>query len=231
LIDPLARAGYHVWAVDFIGYGLSDKPEHVTYHLDFFLDQLTSFMEAKGITKAHLVGNSMGGGLALNLALSYPLQVSSLSLFNALGYPLELPFSVSICRHISHLWSPFLGPRMVRHTLKSIVYNGEEISDEQVEAYCLPYRLPGGIAATLLTLQQFDNRHLVKMTEQYSALKHPMLIIWGEKDSQIPFSHYEKFVHDFPSAKKLLISKCGHMPQEETPHEVLSTLLEFLQEH
>lgn len=230
LIDPLAKAGYHVWAVDLIGYGLSDKPEHVTYDIAFFEDQVTAFMKEKGISKAHLVGNSMGGGLALNIALSHPQQVSSLSLLNALGYPHELPFYISICRYISQIWTPFLGPRMVRHTMNYIVYNREEISDEQVEAYSLPYRFPGGITATLLTLQQFDNKHLLNMEQHYPSLQHPMLVIWGEHDSQIPVSHFDKFAHDFPHAQKLLIPKCGHIPQEETPQEVLTSLLDFLQD-
>lgn len=227
LIDPLAKAGYHVWAIDLIGFGLSDKPEHVPYNSDFFIDQLRAFMDAKGISKAHFVGNSMGGGLALNLAISDPLLVSSLSLLNALGYPHDLPWMVSVCRYIRQIWTPLLGPRMVRETMKSIVYDQRNITDEQVEAYSLPYRLPGGIMATLLTLQQFDNQKIVSMVKQYSSTQ-PMLVIWGEQDCQLPFNHFEKFITDFPNARKLLIPQCGHLPQEESPHEVLSTLLEFL---
>lgn len=231
LIDPLAHAGYHVWAVDLVGYGLSDKPEHVAYNIDFFLAQVKAFMEAKGISQTHLVGNSMGGGLALKLALSYPLQVSSLSLINALGYPQDLPYYVLICRHINQLWTPFLGPRMVRHTLSHIVYDKENISDDQVEAYALPYRLPGGISATLLTLQQYDNKHLFEMAQQYSQLHQPMLVVWGEHDQLLPFSHYESFNRDFPRATKLLIPQCGHIPQEEAPQLVVPALLDFLQNH
>lgn len=228
LIDPLAKSGYHVWAIDLIGFGLSDKPENETYNIPFFIDQIISFMQAKSISKAHIIGNSMGGGLALNIALYYPSQVASLSLLNALGYPHELPFYVLIARHISSIWTPFLGPRMVRQTLNYIVYDQHNISEEQVNAYTLPYRLPGGITSTLLTLQQFDNQILVNMTKQYPHLKHPILVIWGEHDSQIPVAHYEKFVADFPKAQKLLIPKCGHIPQEESPSEVLSALLDFL---
>ena len=229
LLEPLAQAGYHVWAVDLIGFGLSDKPEHVTYNLDFFIKQVTDFMESKQIDKAHLIGNSMGGGIALKLGLLHPSKTSSLILLSALGYPHDLPFYVTICRHIRQIWSPFLGQSMVRHSMRYIMYDQQKISDEQVEAYTLPYRLPGGIAATLLTLQQFDNQYLIEMSQQYNTLQKPMLVIWGEQDCQIPVSHYEKFMRDFSHAQGLLIPDCGHIPQEEHPREVLKSVLGFLE--
>jgi pimeloyl-ACP methyl ester carboxylesterase len=230
LIDPLAKAGYHVWAIDLIGYGLSDKPNNATYHIDFFVQQVDAFMEAKGISKAHLIGNSMGGGLALLIALDRPHRAKSLTLISALGYPLDMPLYLSLGKHISQIWAPFLGPRMVRRCLYDIVCNKELVSDEQVEAYCLPYRFPGGITASLLTLRQFDNQYLIEMGKRYSTLLYPMLIIWGDYDWLIPVSHYEKFLNDFPNAKRLLIRDCGHIPQEEAPEQVLAAILEFLQE-
>jgi pimeloyl-ACP methyl ester carboxylesterase len=229
LTDPLSQAGYHIWAIDLIGYGLSDKPHHVPYDVDFFVQQVESFMEAKGISNAHLVGNSMGGGLALNIALEYPQRVRSLILLSALGYPLDLPLYLSIGRHINQIWAPFLGPRMVRLCLNEIVYDQELVSDEQVDAYCLPYRLPGGITASILTLQKFDNQRLIEMGSRYTTLHYPLLVIWGDHDWLVPVSHYEKFLRDFPHAKRLLITNCGHIPQEEAPQQVLAAILEFLQ--
>jgi|GEM_PF-367343 len=229
LMEPLAQAGYHLWAIDLIGYGLSDKPEHLLYNADFFVEQVKAFMEGKGIAKAHLVGSSMGGGLALSLAIAHPLRVHSLTLLSALGYPLDLPLYVSLSRHISLIWAPFLGPRMVRYCLKELVFDRDSVTNEQVEAYSLPYRFPGGVAASLLTLQQFDNQRLIEMSSAYSSLTHPILIIWGQHDTLIPMSHYKKFLKDFPHAETQLIVNCGHIPQEEKPKEVLEALLTFLQ--
>jgi pimeloyl-ACP methyl ester carboxylesterase len=228
LMTPLAEAGYHVWAIDLIGYGLSDKPDHAVYSIDFFVQQVNAFMEAKGITQAHMVGNSMGGGLALSLALAHPQQVRSLILLSALGYPLDMPLYLSLGRHINQIWAPFLGPTMVRHGLKQIVYNEKLVTDEQVEAYSLPYRFPGGVTASLLTLQKFDNQRLAEMGRQYASLSYPVLIIWGDHDTLIPIHHYEKFLKDFPHADKLLITHCGHIPQEEAPEQVLTAISAFL---
>lgn len=228
LIDPLAKAGYHVWAIDLIGFGLSDKPDQGAYNVEFFVQQVNAFMDAQGIAKAHLVGNSMGGGLALSIALAHPNRVNSLILLSALGYPLDLPLYLSIGRHISQIWIPFLNPTMVRQSLKQIVYQKDKISDEQVEAYSLPYRFPGGLTASLLTLRNFDNQRLVEMGQHYATLPYPILVIWGDHDTLIPVSHYEKFLHDFPHAERLLITNCGHIPQEEAPQEVLAAVLAFL---
>lgn len=228
LIDPIAEAGYHVWAIDLMGFGLSDKPEQACYHTDFFIGQIEAFMEEKKIQRAHVVGNSMGGGMALILAMNHPEKVQSLMLLSALGYPLDMPLYLSFAAHFNQIWVPFLGPKMVKYCLENIVANKQVITKEQVEAYSLPYRLPGGITASLKTLQKFDNQLLIELGKHYSSFSFPILIIWGEEDTLIPTAHYRKFLKDFPHADHLLIPHCGHIPQEENPQEVLSAALKFL---
>lgn len=228
LMDPLAEAGYHVWAIDLVGYGLSDKPDHAAYNLDFFVHQIQDFMKAKGIDKAHFLGSSMGGGLALSTAISHPESVQSLILLSPLGYPLDLPLYLSLGRYAKHIWSPFLGPALIRYGLERIVYDKERITDEQIEAYILPYRFPGGVSSSITTLQKFDNQQLVEMSENYPQLKVPALVIWGDHDALIPMTHFEKFAKDFPHADMLLIHNCGHIPQEEEPDQVIAATLEFL---
>lgn len=230
LIDPLADAGYHVWAIDFVGYGLSDKPSDAPYTFDFFLDQIDAFMESMEIPHAHITGHSMGGGLALNMAFTYPHRVKSLTLISALGYPLKMPMHLSIARHIHPIWKPFLVPSHIRRCLKNIVYDEKNITDEQVHAYSLPYQLPGGIAATLATLRQFDNQRLLEMEQNYPSLNFPVSIIWGEHDQLLPLDHYKKFTRDFALGRFLLLNDCGHIPQEEKPEEVLAELLDFFQQ-
>lgn len=228
IAEPLATMGHHVWAIDLVGFGLSDKPPHASYHVDFFARQIHDFMEDQGIEKAHFMGNSLGGGLSLIMALEYPSKVESLTLLAALGYPIDFPIYLAIGRYFESIWTPFLGPTMVREVLKQVVYDKDSVTEDQVAAYSLPYRFPGGIKTSLLTLQNFDNQRLKEMEKQYSFLKHPVLIIWGENDPLLPVDHYKKFVCDLPHAKELLIPQCGHIPQEEAPHEVLKAVISFL---
>ena len=231
LIEPLSSAGYHVWVLDLVGYGLSDKPDHVPYTPDFFIEQINAFMQEHQLSKAHLIGNSMGGGLALNMTLKHSEKVQSLTLISALGYPLELPFYLKFGCYLNKIGVNFINPTMIRIGLHQIIHDKNKVTDEQVEAYFLPYRFPGGSLASILTLRQFDNQILVDLGKDYHQIKQPLLVIWGDQDTLIPVSHYEKFCHEFPHAHRLLIPNCGHIAQEEEPEQVTSALLDFLQKH
>lgn len=227
IITPLAEAGYHVWAIDLLGFGLSDKPVDIGYDVFLHLEQIADFMDGMKIPKAHLVGNSMGGGLALGMASLYSEKVQSITLITALGYPLE-SWSVRIGQWLGSWIGPFLGPKAVRHGLHEIVYKTENITDEQVEAYSLPYRLQGGIEASIGVLQSFDNAKLKWLHQFFKKLKLPILVIWGDKDPLIPVSHYQQFLEDFPAASRCLIEDCGHIPHEEASKEVEAAILDFL---
>lgn len=229
LIDPLAEAGYHIWAIDLLGYGLSDKPFEAPYTIEFFLEQIEAFMDGQQIPHAHLIGNSMGGGLALGMGLFYPQRVKSLTLIAALGYPLDLTFYLIVGKNFGHLLAPLLGPAMIRQGMSDIVYNKQSITDEQIAAYSLPYQFPGGTLASTLTLEKFDNQRLATLSQRYKEITQPILVIWGEQDHLIPVSHYYQFIQDFPLCKRTLIHNCGHIPQEEAPDQVIPSILDFLQ--
>lgn len=227
LIKPLEEAGFHVWAIDLIGFGLSDKPD-LEYDFDLFLQQITDFMRDKNIAHAHLIGGSMGGGLCLGVALLHPESVHSVTLINALAYPLDIPLYATIGKILSPLWGLFFGPNMIQKGLEQLVYSKETVTEEQVKEYTLPYYLPGGNSAAQSTLRNFDNQKLLTLSRQFKNIQCPLLILWGRHDNLIPFAHYESFCRDFPLANKVLIEECGHIPHEEKPKEVLNAILSFL---
>lgn len=228
LIDPLAEAGFHVWAIDLLGFGLSDKPIGIPYDMDFFVQQLQDFLQDHDIQKTHVVGNSLGGGLSLELAVACPQRVKSLSLITALGYPLKLNWYLILGKTMGHLMGPLLNPTIIRKGLEEVMYDKSLITDEQVQAYSMPYRFPGGTSASISVLGNFDNGRLERLCTKYENMHCPVLVIWGENDSVIPLSHYQCFIRDFPHAKKVVIPNCGHIPQEENPKQVEKTMVEFL---
>ncbi len=73
-----------------------------------------------------------------------------------MGYPLELPLYLSMGKYIHYLFAPFINSNVVRNGLEQLVFHKETISEEQVQAYFLPYRLPGGMSAAVNTLKNFD---------------------------------------------------------------------------
>lgn len=231
LMTPLSEAGFHVWSIDLIGFGLSDKPIETRYDQDLFVEQVIRFMQEKNIPSAHFVGNSMGGGIALRTALDHAEKVRSLTLISALAYPLSIPTYLYFLRHIDFIWGPFLNPPVIRKCLEEIMCKKELVTDDQVEAYTLPYRFSGGTKASLLTMQHFDFDKLENLHKRFSCITQPLLLVWGDKDSLIPVSHFDRFSQDFPECEKLLLKNCGHIPQEEYPEEVLEILIPFLEKN
>ncbi|MBA3720845.1 MAG: alpha/beta hydrolase [Parachlamydiaceae bacterium] len=230
IIDDLAKAGYHVWTLDLLGFGLSDKPLGVPYGLNLFLEQINSFMDVKGINKAHIIGNSMGGGLSLGMAITYPQKIISLTLIDALGYPLDLPFPLKISKALGEAIKHFQGKFLVRRMLEDIVYDPKTITDEQVEAYTIPLQMPGGSEAYSATLESLENKQLIELGQNFKKIQIPVLLIWGAEDKWIPLNNFENFSRDFPKAQKVILKQCGHIPQEECPQESSAAIIHFLSE-
>lgn len=227
LIDELAEAGYHVWALDLLGFGYSDKPPKAQYGLDLFIAQIEAFMGEMGIRSASLVGHSMGGGLSLATSILHGDRVQSLVLIDALAYPIKLPIYFFLTKVLGNLSRPFFGKGMTKRILKDLMHDPKKISQEQIEAYSLPYDMPGGKYALIRTLQNFRPEELDQLAPHFKNIKVPILLIWGEQDKWMPQSYYQQLSKALPHAQHALIANCGHIPQEEYPQTTLKAILKF----
>ena len=90
LVIPALAENFRVVAPDMVGFGFSDRPKDVTYSLQTWADQTVGVMDALGIEKAHLIGNSFGGGIALRLATRHPDRVQKMVLMGSMGVPFEI---------------------------------------------------------------------------------------------------------------------------------------------
>lgn len=225
LLDALAQAGYHVWSLDLIGFGQTDKPD-LPYGKDLFVDQVNQFMEAQGINSATLVGNSMGGGIALTMAIEHPKKVESLILIDPLAFPVRFPYYFAIPKIFGNLTKPFFGRMLTKAILTDIMYNPQKITEEQITAYTLPLQMKGGREAFIKTLQSFSPAEFEQLSKHYKELQIPLLVIWGREDRLMKPSYRTKF-HLFPNAKIVEIPFCGHIPQEECPQPVIQAILNF----
>ena len=90
VVVPSLAEDFHVVAPDMVGFGYSDRPEGVTYGLQTWADQTVGLMDTLGIEKAHLVGNSFGGAIALRIATQHPQRVGKLVLMGSMGVPFEI---------------------------------------------------------------------------------------------------------------------------------------------
>lgn len=229
LLDPLVKAGYKVWAIDLLGFGYSDKPLDIHYNLELYLDQIKAFMHEMRISKADMIAHSMGGTVALGMAIYHPEQVNSLTLISAMAYPFTLPLGFRIAKRFPTIIKFFCGLAFVRESRKQLVKNvAVSCTPQKVNEAAEPYFLKNGPDAAFTILQRFDNQLLIEMSQKYNQIKADTLIIWGKEDPLIPCKHSEFFKRDMPHSEIFLLSDCGHIPHEEFPKEAEAAIVNFL---
>ena len=209
-------AKYHVYALDQIGFGHSDKPL-LDYKIATFVDFLHAFMQSQNLSKATLVGNSLGGWIALDFAARHPEMVDKLVLVDSAGLPWGKAIAVDL--------NPASLEDM-RTLLDSIFYDKKMVSEEFVlqaftnhvhnnDGYTIQRTLAG------FAQNQFED---AKLASIHSAT----LVVWGRQDELIPVSSGEKLRDGIPGAKLVVFEHCGHVPQLEKPAEFNQALIDFL---
>ena len=93
-VFPMLSSEHHVYALDLVGFGYTDRPAGMVYNMDAWVKQTIDFMDALGIEKADLVGNSFGGALALALAVKHPSRVRKLVLMGSMGVTFPLSYGL-----------------------------------------------------------------------------------------------------------------------------------------
>lgn len=228
-IPELARH-FRVIAVDLKGFGLSERPTAGDYSLSAQARLVGDFMEHLDIQQAVVLGHSMGGEVALRLAIDFPRKVNRLILVDSATHSLT---------HRGARVSLFLRPllpllalftlhsgRFRRISLRSAVYDPAHLTPEVLEGYFRPTRVRGHLAG--LGRMLVDRRADPPLDP--SAVTQPTLILWGEHDRWLPPSHGERLHEQIPESRLVLIPRAGHLPLEERPEESNRAILEFLRE-
>lgn len=227
---PVFAKTHAVYAPDFPGYGRSEKPWGFDYTFAGFAQWLGSFLDALGISRAALVGSSMGGAVALRFALDRPERVSRLVLIGAPVYLGNVPQMLWTMRRpvLSRLLEPFLGRWTVRLVAPTAFLDAGLITEDVVEEYSLALKTREGRHAAAETLRRCLSPELPALISRYRELKPPVLFLRGDHDGVVDDASAERFCGSVPRGKFLRIPVCGHMPQEEKPDAVSAALAEFL---
>ena len=230
----LHKQGYNIWALDLKGFGWSEKPRFGKYDPYSLMNDVVDWMDAMGLEKAVLVGNSLGGGIASLMALVYPEKVSRLVLINSLA-PYDIPHPLII--RLSHLpLAPHLARlavsrEVVRYYLKQVFYNSRFVTPEKVEAYYGPLCLPGCLYAQTLVARAMNPEPFLRFTEGNYQVQAPVLVIWGENDRWIPLQYGQQLLGEkMGKGTFVVLPECGHMPQEEKPVDTARAILDFLRD-
>lgn len=224
-IEPLAR-DFHVFALDQIGFGQSDKPL-ANYHTGMLSEFLVDFLKAVNVPKASLVGNSMGAGVALYTAVHFPQAVDRIVLADGGGFraasggasPAPTP-EAARRRQIQNS----VTREETREFFKILFHDKSLVTDKMVDEQ-LALRLRS--AFTITKMQEGGERG--SLTEaQVHAVKAPTLILWGKYDELANPAGADRLERAIPGSQKILIDDCGHMPQLEKAAEFNRLVRDFL---
>jgi pimeloyl-ACP methyl ester carboxylesterase len=230
----LASAGFRTIAVDLPGFGDSVKPLLAPYHPPFFARAMVDLMDALGIDRAHVAGNSMGGRVALELGLRYPDRVRKLALIApSLAWRRGRPWAPFV-----RLLRPELGfvqatPRWVIESIVSRIVPAASGGwvHAGVDEFLRAYLTPRGRVALYAAARNIylEEPHGEKgFWTRLELLQAACLFVWGRLDRLVPIGFARHVAGVLPAAEQLYLD-CGHVPQLERPAETHAAIAAFLQ--
>jgi 2-hydroxy-6-oxonona-2,4-dienedioate hydrolase len=225
-IAELAK-DFHVFALDQIGYGQSDKPL-ANYHTGMLAEFLVDFLNAVNVQKASLVGNSMGASVALYTAVHYPAKVNAIVLADGGGFrPAAAPAAAAPSAEAlrRRALQNSTTREETREFFRILFHDKSLVTDKMVDEQ-LAMRLRS--AFTISKIQEAGDRGSLS-EEEVRGVKAPTLVVWGKYDELANPAGADRLERTIPGAKKVIIDNCGHMPQLEKADEFNRTVREFLQ--
>ncbi len=220
----LAEHGYRTIVPDTMGYGYSTKPTEGSFSLDDVAGQYKELLEAIGVDRVTVVGNSQGGAIAIAMALRYPDLVEKLVLMAPGGLETRETYMAmeGIKAMIRVLYKEGISKETMRKVFTLQLHDESKITDEVIEER---YQ----VAMT----QHKDNIARIQVAnqeDQLCELACPVLCFWGANDKFCPSSGAAKVAERCKSSRTVLISKCGHWVMVEYPTLFNNLTLQFLEE-
>lgn len=228
---PRLASTYRVVAPDLNGFGYTQRPEGFKSYTGFGqVAMLLSLMDELGIERAHVVGHSYGGALALTLAHQHPERVRSLVLIDAAHpkYLHERRTALAAVKPILGLYlrSVALRPENVRQALENTIHDDRQVTPEVVDAYFERLRVEGATRAYFGLTAPYEAQPAPVV---FREIETPTLAIWGQDDPLISVEtglHASQELGDLRSF--VVLSDTGHAPHEERPGAVVRLIREFL---
>jgi pimeloyl-ACP methyl ester carboxylesterase len=226
---------FHIITVDFPGHGLTRAPQGYRLAGDGLADFVNGFALKLALPPFAVAGNSMGGGVAWQVAARYPERVNALILVDAAGFPNEkppaaVPLAFRILQYrIGRAFLRNIDNRpLINEGLKTDVYDKTLITPALVDRWAEFQRAPGHRAILMALDPHAFSQASTAVLQQINV---PTLILHGESDVLIEPAAARKFAAAIPGAKLITYPQVGHLPQIEIPRRSADDVAEFLQAH
>jgi len=227
-LAAVAAAGFRVIAFDNRGFGLSDKPA-APYDNAAYARLAIALMDSLRLTDAVLVGHSMGGAIAAQVAIEYPRRVRGLVLVGSAGLGARDPLLFRMARWpvLGRVVLAFRGRGFTARLLRSTYFDPVRVTAADVDQYYAPVAQPQYGRALMGVLRQFRFDALQGRLDRIAA---PTLVLWGEEDRWVPLGLGRALAAGITRSAFLSVARAGHSVQEEAPDEVNHLVIRFLKD-
>ena len=222
-----ASAGHPAIAVDLPGFGCSDRPWPFDYTVEGAAHGLTDFLDVRGIGRAVLVGNSLGGAAAMLIAAEHPERVAALVLVAPATSEAPIVWPVLLLRapRLGEIALALASRPLVAYGLRSWLFaGGARVTDHAIDDAWFPLTIPGTRRAALAATRSNPRRYVGIETR----IRVPTLIIWGREDRMLPVREGERLAAGIAGSRFVVLADAGHLPQREQPAAFSRAVAEFL---
>ena len=219
-------AGYRVILPDLIGYGASSKPEGLDYTLALFTDTLYDALRQHGIERATLIGNSLGGGVAIQMTLDHPEFAEKLVLMAPGCVATRESYFVmpGIAKMVSSFGSPDFNLAEQRQLIANLMHeesHGHITEALVAERFAVARTQPKDVLARMRTPD---------LSPRLGELKQPIFVLWGLNDEFCPEAHSRLFLDACSNVRAITFARTGHWVQVERANEFNRYSIDFLNE-
>lgn len=221
-VHAFTEAGYRVIVPDLPGFGFSDKPENVQYHLDYFVGYLFELLDALDIESFALIGNSLGGAISLGMALAAPHRVKSLVLMAPGGLEeRDAYFAMPAMSLMTQVFGGGVNRESLGEFVRTgLVYDGSKVDEDLLSQRWEVYQQQND--------QVMKTMVVPNMSERLGELRCPVLVFWGANEIMMPESGFRTLAQGIEDVRLVMVSRCGHWVMLEHPRLFNRTTLDFL---
>lgn len=227
LVIPKLATSRRVIAPDMVGFGYTDRPEGMKYNMKTWAKQAIDFLDALGIEKTDIVGNSFGGALALALAIDYPERIRKIVLMGSMG------INFKITEGLDLVWGYQPTVKNMKRIISLFVYDSRIATDDlakmRYEA-SIELGFQESFSSMFPEPRQKWVELMTRTDEEISNIKQPTLVIHGREDQVIPVENSYKLANLIDDAELHVFGHCGHWTQIEQNDKFIKLVDNFLRE-
>jgi 2-hydroxymuconate-semialdehyde hydrolase len=227
VIPDLAER-FKCYAPDTLGFGYTDFPDDISgFNMDRWVAHLVGFMDALGIPKAHVIGNSYGGALALAVATRHSERIGGIVLMGSAG---RTEFQMT--KGLEDVWGYQPSMESMRGLMRTFAHDPSLVKEEIVRSRYEASIRPGAHEKYSSLFPEPRQRWLKELATSDEALREltqPVLIIHGREDVIVPVARSIAFHDVIPNSELHVFGNCGHWTQIEKRDRFVEVVIPFLQ--